>query len=219
MSGNNRKSSSPPVGAPTAPHAMRKQQAAAAAASGPRPRQPSAGNYYPPLTARRIAPPPGLFQAPDGTVYNARSDASASRRISFDGQMYSQQYAGGRRMSQDFGFPRPGHRPGQLLQEQVLASHDESRRMDRERAVAQSSFAASQQYQQAVPAQQSPHPMRQAIIDAQRSPVATPARVYETAEQKAAREKAERIEKARKQFEKGRGFEDDDEFYAGGRRA
>ncbi|KAK7942490.1 uncharacterized protein PG986_011603 [Apiospora aurea] len=235
MSNNNnnnntsKPSSSPPVGAPTAPRAMRERNARRAA--------------YPPLTVRRIAPSPGLFQPPTGNPYNARSDANASRRISSDGSMYSQP-SGDPRLS-----ARPPILPGrptrsELSMEQVIASREPTARKIEQRRAEQAALEAQQRQaaaaQQAA-AQQAPtvqqqsrgaqqptanpqqqyqapvRPHQAAAARAQQAPA--PAPKPETKEEKEEREKKERIEAARKRFEEGRGFDDDDEFCPGHRRS
>ncbi|KAK8045521.1 hypothetical protein PG993_005545 [Apiospora rasikravindrae] len=224
---------------------MREQQASRRAA-------------YPPLTVRRIAPPPGLFQPPSGTPYNARSDANASRRISSDGSMYSQP-SGDPRLSTTSAAQQARPRRSELSEEQVIATREPAARILQERRAAEAAFDA-QQRQVATPprsvaaeppsvamqrslqilqwargdaehpvnnrpqqyaAPTRPHQQAAAAAATQRQRSPAPATKSETEEEKEAREareKEERIEAARKRFEKGRGFEDDEEFFAGHRR-
>lgn len=216
--------------------------------SNTRVRHPSAEAYPPseieqraPRVGGHIRPPPGLFQPPTGPAYQPRSDANQSCRISSDGAAYPSGQQN-RRASQGYTreqierqrpsegecslwdpiyiYPAPGATEMQtgfsypllitfsqepVPNEHIVASRRrsqeifaeraaESRRQMQEQSDLQNLFAAQQRRGR----EMQPRP--------------------ETEEERAAREQAERIQAARQQFEQGRSFEDDDDFYPRHRR-
>ncbi|KAK8131663.1 hypothetical protein PG984_008101 [Apiospora sp. TS-2023a] len=242
MSGNNnnntpKPSGSPPLGAPTAPRAMR-EQAARAAASGrgrirvalpivppagqppnPNPPRPPPNQYPFGETGdsdgrsgsavvfgvaegsdTRVRHPNAEAYPPHGMQHHCpprpRADANMGRRVSSDGAAYPPNQDN-RRVLQGFNPERMDRRgPAEVAHDHVIASRRRSQEIIAQRAAEQQRLEQEQRNLNASFA----------------------ARQREREAQKAAREQAARIEKARDQFEKGRDFEDDDDFFPGHRR-
>ncbi|KAK7992647.1 hypothetical protein PG996_012325 [Apiospora saccharicola] len=204
---------------------------------------PQVQQQGPPRVGGHIRPPPGLFQPPSGPAYQPRADANMGRRVSSDGAVYPPPQQDNRRVSRGFNPERMHHRgpaegrffsrcppdysgwlPGysgaprstepqtklssrwltRVLQQTVAHDHVIASRRRSQEIIAQRA-AEEQRLRQE---QQELQELQARFVEHQRGLEA----------QKAAREQAARVEKAREQFEKGRDFEDDDDFYPGHRR-
>ncbi|KAK8097688.1 uncharacterized protein PG998_013174 [Apiospora kogelbergensis] len=129
---------------------------------------PQQMNVAPDRRQANLGPPPGYFQPPDGTAYDARSGAT-NRRVISDGPIHPQPSQGRGMWQAD--LPHWGPTTA------IVIAH---------------------------------------IVDHSRlASLPTLIRAPETTEQKAERERAEYVNRARKKYDRGRAFEDDEEFYPG----